>query len=173
MLLPWSASKDFPSHLEYNSRSLPQSQGPASSGSRLPLGPPPRPPPPHFLCSLWPHWLPGCAWTSQSCFISGPSASLAGLALVWPLHSAGSFFSIGVSAQGSSLPASSSHGRGLYMNSLRVSFTQWCPQASNRYLMHCRSCNKHWLNKEWADCKRRLFYPKRAGDEKEKLLWMG
>ena len=41
MLFPWSASKDFPSHLEYNSRSLPQSQGPASSGSRLPLGPPP------------------------------------------------------------------------------------------------------------------------------------
>lgn len=40
MLLPWSASKDFPSHLEYNSRSLPQSQGPASSGSCLLLGPP-------------------------------------------------------------------------------------------------------------------------------------
>ena len=79
MLLPWSASKDFPLHLEYNSRSLPQSQGPASSGSCLLLGS--SPPPPHFLCSLWPRWLPGCAWTSQSCFISGLSASWPGTLL--------------------------------------------------------------------------------------------
>lgn len=40
MLLSWSTSKDFPSHLEYNSCSLPQCQGRASSGSCLLLGPP-------------------------------------------------------------------------------------------------------------------------------------